>query len=214
MRRCVGAMPWPDKLGIFGAPGRDLHKLPFELTVSIDPDITTRYFNDPLRASGFNTFAPFVFSVTVGGVTYVQRLSDRTGSSASISNAYSTNSGLYDGVYLSNGGYDESGRFVSIRQSFSGYGVRSNSLTQYLQVYGSNANVDFSVNYPGEAGTGFSAFGPVNFPQGSFGSIPFTVNGVPATLPPPKQVPEPASAMLFGVGLLGLAALRRRQSRR
>ena len=202
-----------DKLGLFGAPGKDLRQLPFELTVSIDLDSTARYNTDPLRASGFNTFAPFVFAVTVGGATYVDRVSAGTGSSGYISNAYSTNSGTYDGADLNNGGNDEFGRQVSLRQFFAGYGIRSNSLTQYLQIRASNTNVDFSVHYAGQTGTQFQVYGPVNVPQASYGPVTFTINGAPATLPPTNPVPEPASALLLGAGLLGIGALRQRRRR-
>jgi hypothetical protein len=207
-----------DTLGLFGTPGRKLDKLPFSLTVSVELDGTVKYSNVPLQYSQLKATTPYVVALSIGGVDYVTSATSGDQSTAALINSYSNNQGgSVDGGSLFDSGYDALGRWVYVRQLFHIYGLRSTSLTQYLQIGSGDANADFQVG-SGSNSSYFHAYGP----------IMFTINGTPATLPEPvpepvpvanpapvphpAPVPEPASAMLFGAGLLGLAALRRRQS--
>ena len=181
-------------------------------------DETARYELKPLRYSRVDAAVPLIVALTVGASSYVFEAGNAT-ETAIIFNAYSTNSGTSDGLAMGANGTDALGRWVHVNESLTTYGIRSNSLTQYLQTTSrNNSSINFQIG-TGPGATGFNALGVYN-------PIVFTVNGVPATLPAPEPVPdptpapdpspvpEPATAMLFGVGLLGVAALRRRMSRR
>jgi hypothetical protein len=205
-----------DRMGLFGNAGATLDALPFYLAVSFDLDDTARYDRDPLRYTHASATVPFIVALTVGAYNYAFKVTDNAREAAYIQNAFSTNEGTSDGVMTAVTGTDSAGRYVHIDQSFTTYGIRSNSLTQYLQTKTSEGitNTNFQIGW-GAASIAFYAYGPVIF----------TVNGTPATLPAPEPipdptpvpdphpvpVPEPASAMLFGAGLLGFAVLRRRR---
>lgn len=215
-----------DTMGLFGAAGRKLDGLPFTLTVTVELDGTARYTSDPNQYARVNASTPYIVALTIGEFDYAYRVTDRAQSVATVSDWYSMSRGpsgsLTDGVSLFNQGYDDFGRLNTTHLSFSIYGIRSQSLTQYLQIPvndGNHPNTDFQVGN-GAGSTYFRATG----------SQTFTVNGMPATLPAPapdpvpvsdpppvpnpSPVPEPASAMLIGAGLLGFATLRRQRSRR
>jgi hypothetical protein len=207
-----------DRLGLLGNGGATLDGLPFYLAVSFDLDATARYERDPLRYTRAYATVPYIVALTMGDVSYAFEVSGNPHESAIINNAFSTNNGTTDSVISGATGWDAFGRWVNIGQQFSTYGIRSNSLTQYLQTKTSSGttNTNFQIG-SGATSTGFYAYGPVIF----------TVNGAPATLPAPDPVPdptpvpgpdshavpEPATAMLLGAGLLGFAAFRRRTSR-
>lgn len=203
-----------DRMGLFGNAGAILDGLPFYLAVSFDLDETARYDRDPLRYTRAYATVPFIVALTIGDFNYAFPVSDNPHDAAIINNAFSENSGTADSVITGANGTDAMGRWVNINQQFTTYGIRSNSLTQYLQTKTSEGitNTNFQIGN-GAGSTAFYAYGPVIF----------TVNGTPATLPAPEPipdptpvpdphpVPEPASAMLFGAGLLGFAVLRRRR---
>jgi hypothetical protein len=205
-----------DRLGVFSNPGTKLDGLPYYLAFSFDLDATATH-RDPLRYTQASGTAPFIVALTVGPYNYALEVTDNARESATITNAFSTNQGTIDAVQAGGTGTDSAGRPVRVDQNVWSYGIRSNSLTQYLQIGSSDFNYKaaFQIgNGPGS--TGFSVYGPVTL----------TVNGAPATLPAPEPVPdptpvpdphslpEPTSCMLFGAGLLSVVALRRRQSRR
>jgi hypothetical protein len=206
-----------DRLGVFSNPGTKLDGLPYYLALSFDLDATAKH-RDPLRYTQATGTAPFIVALTVGPYSYAFEVADNARESATITNALSTNQGTIDAVVAGGTGTDSAGRPVRVDQNVWSYGgIRSNSLTQYLQIRSSDFNYKaaFQIgNGPGS--TGFNVYGPVTL----------TVNGAPATLPAPEPVPdptpvpvprslpEPTSCMLFGIGLLSVVALRRRQPRR
>jgi hypothetical protein len=207
-----------DPLGLFGEAGRSLIGLPFSLTVTMDLDETARYSIQGLEYSSVRATSPYIVAATVGGYDYAFSVPNTIQDFAEIGAYQAANPPDSAHVSLAADGYDQFGRFNYVSQLFRTTAIRSNSLTQYFQTRFFEGAITFQVN----DGTKRTYFGGQYFD--GFGLDTFTINGTPATLPvpvpdpvpgpAPTPVPEPASAMLFGAGLLGLAALRRRQSRR
>lgn len=205
-----------DTLGIFSNPGTKLDGLPYSLTVSFDLDETAQYHRDPSRYTSASAAVPFIVALAVGAYNYAFEVTDNLHEYVQITNELSTNQGTVDAVSAGATGTDWAGRPVRVNQFFTTYGIRSNSLTQYLQMRTDDTMVATFQIGNGTSSTGFNVYGPVIF----------TVNGTPAALPAPEPipdptpvpdphpVPEPASAMLFGAGLLGFAVLRHRRFRR
>ena len=196
-----------DDQGVFSAKGTKLNGLPFALTVTLELDDTAVYSIYPAQYSEVKVTTPYVVALTVGDYHYAFKVTDGVQAQADLVNGGGSNqAALY--AY----GYDVLGRVNVIRMALNGAGLRSNSLTQYLQVPANSANTDFQIG-SGAGATGFYAYAPGTF----------TINGAPATVPAPtpdpspasnpNPVPEPASAMLLGVGLLGIAGLRLRRFR-
>lgn len=200
-----------DTLGLFGTPGRNLANLPYVMTVTGEFDRPSSNFAGPNGSHGA-TNEPFVAVVIIDGVRYANFI-DHT-STLGITMLL-PNSGK-PGIGFNTSGRDANGTLVSVHDVIS-QNIFSDSLTDYqnvpvtgtsditLQIATSKAFVMFKDSDP----------------------TTFVMNGDPATLtpsappvsdhPPPSgstPVPEPTSAMLFGAGLFGFAALRRRQSRR
>jgi hypothetical protein len=199
-----------DDRGLFSAPGTKLNGLPFALTVTLELDDTAVYSIYPAQYSAVKATTPYVVALTVGDYHYAFRVTDRAQTQADL-----VNGGGGNQAALYANGYDDLGRINVIRMVLNQANLRSNSLSQYLELPANSANTNFQIG-SGAGSTGFYAYAPGTF----------TINGTPATLPAPdpipdpapapnpSAVPEPATAMLFGAGLLGVAALRRRRSRR
>jgi len=201
-----------DTIGLFGTPGRNLANLPYAVTVTFGIDNPTtlhKYANSSYVA----TQEPFVAVVIIDGVRYANFV-DHDQSILSMRLPV-TGFNANPGISFSTVGRDTAGTLVSVHGSVS-QDIFTTSLTDYL-------------NVPLQGTAAFT----LQIATSKLGEIlkdsnpsTFVLNGDPATLTPPAPlvpdpapssgttpVPEPTSVMLFGAGLLGFAALRRRQSR-
>jgi len=198
-----------DGQGLFSAVGTKLDGLPFSMTVTLELDGTALYTSNTQGFSKVTTTTPFIVALTVGDYDYAYRVTDNPRSSA-VLNVFGFNGGAQFRAF----GSDALGRQILNTLSFSTSQLNSSSLTQYAQVSGGAPNTQWGVG----TGPNASYFTADRSPQ------IFTINGTPATLPEPtpdpipvsdppptsdpRPVPEPASAMLFGLGLLGLVVRR------
>jgi hypothetical protein len=198
-----------DSLGYFGAVGRNLANLPYDLTITFGFDSPYINYAGP-NGSAVGARESVVVVMTVDGVRYADLLDQHT--NAQIGMQQPGSPGIHFGI----SGYDAAGN------AFLSYGVIPQNmspitLTDYLNVP-LQGKADLTFQFAGYKTTGemFKDSNPSTF----------ILNGDAATLTPPAPpvpdpalptgptpVPEPTSAMLFGAGLLGFAALRRRQSR-
>jgi hypothetical protein len=202
-----------DTLGLFGAPGRNLANLPYALTVTFGFDSPERNFSGPNGSAG-STREPFVAVLIIDGVRYADFIDQISTSQISMLLPKSGASG----INFDSRGSDAAGTFFNAHAVIS-QNIYTDTLTDYLNVpLQGTAAITLQL----------TAHKASDILKDSNPST-FVLNGDPATLTPPvppappvpdpaplsgpTPVPEPTSAMLFGAGLLGFAALRRRQSR-
>jgi hypothetical protein len=194
-----------DYLGLFGTT-KSLIGHPATLTVSVEYDESDLTVNNPGIFYQAHTTKPFNVAVDLEGTTYTFSFADAADSTVTLS--------VSGGITFISRGRDAVGRQVTMQESMS-QRLDAVSLTDYRYVPVRDNSVTrtahFSVGTGDKSSTGFVLLR----------SDGVTLNGDPVTLPAPDpvpnplpapkpaSVPEPASAMLFGVGLLSLATLRR-----
>jgi len=202
-----------DTLGIFGAPGRNLANSPYAFTVTFGFDSPERNLSGP-NGSYRATREPFVAVLTIDGVRYADFIDQLNLSAISIQLPASGASG----ISFDSRGRDAAGTMFNAHAVIS-QNIPSDPFTNYLNVPLQGTAAIFLQIATSKETDILRDSDPTTF----------VLNGDPATLTPPvppappvsdptppsdpTPVPEPASAMLFGAGLLGFAALRRRQSR-
>jgi hypothetical protein len=196
-----------DPLGYFGAVGRNLANLPYALTVTFGFDNPSMNYAGPIT-SAVRSREPFVFVMTIDGIRHAALMDQRTNSQ--IDSQVSAPQGILFGI----SGYDATGNYFNtngkILQNMSPI-----KLTDYLNLP-LQGKADLTFWFAGSTGEVFKDSNPETFVlNGDAATLIPPAAPVPDPTPPsgPTSVPEPTSAMLFGAGLLGVAALRRRQSR-
>jgi len=196
-----------DFLGLFGTT-RNLNGRPATLTISVEYDAPYQYVTNPGKAYLVGTHESFNVAVDLAGTTYKFSFADAANSTVLLSAS--------GGVRLHSTAIDAFGRPVRFDE-FMSQPLHAVSLTDYQYIPLRDSSVLREAAFSVGTGTGsYTSFDIVN-------SNAVILNGDPVTLPPPEpildplpvpgpaSVPEPASAMLFGVGLLGLATLRHRR---
>ncbi|WP_198118922.1 PEP-CTERM sorting domain-containing protein [Massilia rhizosphaerae] len=197
-----------DSLGLFGGNGALGGK--YTLTVSVDLDRPIHYSSSPGSYAGEDSTGPFNVAATVNGITYTFAVANNVSMYEGVSTS---------GVLLYGTGTDELGRLVTLHESVM-QRMAVTSLTDYMYLSSPPTPIpDPIVSLrigSGNAVTLFNSYiartvilngDPVTLPQ-SAAPAPG-----PTASPASTSVPEPASALLFGAGLLGLAGLRRRKNR-
>jgi len=198
-----------DTLGYFGAIGRNLANLPYALTVTFGFDSPYINYAKP-TGSAVGTREPIIVVMTIDGVRHADLMDQRSNSQIAMQQPGSP------GIQFGISGYDAAGDY------FNAYGKIPQSmspipLTDYLNVP-LQGKADLTFQFAGYKTTGemFKDSNPATFVlNGDAATLTPPAAPVPDPTPPsgPASVPEPTSVMLFGAGLLGFAALRRRQSR-
>ena len=201
-----------DSLGYFGTRGRNLANLPYDLTITFGFDHPSINYAKP-TGSAVRTNEPIVVEMTIDGVKHADVMDQR--SHSQIAMQVPGNPGIQFGI----SGYDVGGNYCNafgkIPESMSPI-----PLTDYLNVP-LQVKADLTFQFAGYKTTGemFKDSNPTSFVLNG-DAAPQTppvppAPPVPDPVPPsgPTPVPEPTTAMLLGAGLLGFAALRRRQSR-
>lgn len=201
-----------DTLGLFGTPGRDLSNLPYVMTATVGFDRPTSNYTNANGSHGA-TNESFIAVVTIDGVRYANYI-DLGSSGLTMLGA---KSGV-PGIGFNVSGRDAAGTLVHVHDVMSG-NIFSTVMTDYQNVpLSAPSDITLQIATT-KAYVMFKDSDPTSF----------VMNGDPATLTPPAPptppasnppppsgstaVPEPTSAMLFGAGLLGVAALRRRKPR-
>ena len=138
-------------------------------------------------ASGFS---PSIYKFNFGGGADVGSFASITGSEFAITFNASANT---LGFTYTPGANDPAIHFFTIKQSngFALFYDLGSPITSFT--------ADLTTYFPGNPG---------------YSHITFFNTGSSTTTPPPTSVPEPASLALFGAGLLGFAAVRRRRQSR
>jgi hypothetical protein len=196
-----------DYLGYFGAVGRNLANLPYALTVTFGFDSPSINYARP-TGSAVRTSEPIVAVMTIDGIRHADLMDQR--SNSQIAMQVPGHPGIQFGI----SGYDAAGNYFNtfgkIVQDMSPI-----TLTDYLNVP-LQGEADLTFWFAGRTGETLKDSNPATFVlNGDAATLTPPAAPVPDPTPPsgPTSVPEPTSAMLFGAGLLGFAALRRRQSR-
>jgi len=198
-----------DSLGIFGQTGESLVGNVFSLTTSFDATPADLTNPNEIRSYGFSS--PFAVSATVNGVTYSTQATFST--FALINNTLSAgiqNSGVpypYDEAYSTAAGNDSADNFVFTYQylfahssPFVGTSLDFGSNLSFAAKVGDSILNNFVLqNSAGEKTSFYSDLSLGSFVQ---------INGSSS------NVPEPASVVLFGFGLLALATSRREAAKK
>lgn len=196
-----------DYAGYFGQAGQTLNGIAYKqtITVSVDPSEYGSVSSSEWQTTLSGSFPGFTESVTINGKTLSYSITQAINAQEVIANAASAHGDYYgDQIYsFQYGNDDHNNQVTGVIQAFTYYRqwafVPTTDFGQKIVANGSIVNTYSSMNIvaDGHAGLYFYAYPTL-----------VTVNADDAS----SNVPEPASIALFGAGLLGLAALRRRKT--
>ncbi|SNT33913.1 PEP-CTERM protein-sorting domain-containing protein [Noviherbaspirillum humi] len=198
-----------DYSGIFG--GGSLFGKSFTLTTSFDTN--NNYGNEsyPNQYSNSYGYAPISVSVNVDGHSYSTTITNNNWGQGYIANGLSAGNvaGYYlDEVYTYGYGNANDGSYIQMQQYaydyWDAFVGSSNSLDISRTIDPSNFYVNYAYFYlsdPTAGSTYFNTYGGTAYGVSS-GIQSIVING--------GNVPEPETLALFGIGLLGFVATRRR----
>jgi hypothetical protein len=192
-----------DQLGLFGDAGRELTGKAFSQTFSMELD-TAQLYIDPYieRAEQTDAYHPMFISTTIDGVTAIQSVTSGwrfMSMSKWISTDYGRADTLHTGAY---GADTETGGRIDANLGGTNFGDAP---------VGANDTLTSTISLTPNASFGQAL--EWNYTVGNFMSRIYTDRLTVVELNPRDSgsVPEPATAGLFAIGLLGAAMARRRK---
>lgn len=196
-----------DGLGLFGSAGASLVGATYTLTTTFDTDGNSYTVDNGYNENWSTGAAPFHFSLKVNGITYSGASFGITASEGIIANTLSATNTNFDWAITNDYSYDTSGNFLWITQQIQSY---TDPFVGQSRNFGESRSYSSIADATSSDYFSFSNSHGITFLNTSGHTALIQINGGPDQS---ANVPEPESIVLFGIGMLGFAASRRKRAK-